>query len=132
MGAALGSSSIDVSLIGAGSDVVFNYSGVNLAAGTRYAFQADFNSVNFGSPAGSITYYTDSDGYGEQNYFRTPDDPADTGYTTGLEAVQGVVTVDVASVPEPGTLILTGTALVAGAIGAHLKRRRKAKADLTE
>ena len=126
MGAALGSSSIDVSLIGAGSDVVFNYSGVNLAAGTRYAFQADFNSVDFGSPAGLITYYTNSDGYGDQNYFRTPD------YTTGLEAVQGVVTVDVASVPEPGTLILTGTALVAGAIGAYIKRRRKTKADLTE
>jgi hypothetical protein len=123
---ALGSSSIDVSLIGAGSDVVFNYSGVNLAADTRYAFQADFNSVNFGPPAGSISYYTDSDGYGDQNYFRTPD------YFTGTEAVRGVVTVDVASVPEPGTLILTGTALVAGAIGAYIKRRRKTKADLTE
>jgi hypothetical protein len=131
MGAALGSSSIAVSLIGAGSDVVFNYSGVNLAANTRYAFQADFNSVLFG-PTGSITYYTNSDGYRDQNYFRTPDDPADTGYTTGLEGVQGVVTVDVASVPEPGTLILTGTALAAGAIGAYIKRRRKAKADLTE
>ena len=124
---ALGSSSIDVSAISElGSNVVFNYSGVNLAADTRYAFQADFNSVNFGPPAGSISYYTDSDGYGDQNYFRTPD------YFTGTEAVRGVVTVDVASVPEPGTLILTGTALAAGAIGAYIKRRRKAKADLTE
>ena len=126
IGAALGSSSIDVSLIGAGSDVVFNYSGVNLAASTRYAFQADFNSVDFGSAAGSITFYTDSDGYGSENYFRTPDN------TTGLEAVLGVVTVDVASVPEPGTLILTGTAMAAGAIGAYIKRLRKTKADLTE
>jgi hypothetical protein len=32
---------------------------------------------------------------------------------------------DPASVPEPGTLILTGSALVAGAVGAYLKRRRK-------
>lgn len=118
-GAALGSSVINVSAISAlGSNVVFNYSGVNLDANTRYAFQADFRSVLFG-PTGSISYYTDSDGYGDQNYFRTPD------YFTGTEAVQGVVTVDVASVPEPGTLILTGTALVAGAIGAYIKRRRK-------
>lgn len=29
------------------------------------------------------------------------------------------------SVPEPGTLILTGSALVAGAIGAYFKRRRR-------
>jgi len=126
-GAALGSSAIEVSAISAlGSNVVFNYSGVNLAADTRYAFQADFNSVNFGSPDGLITYYTNVDGYESENYFRTPN------YTTGLEAVRGVVTVDVASVPEPGTLILTGTALAAGAIGAYIKRRRKAKADLTE
>jgi hypothetical protein len=125
-GAALGSSAIEVSAISAlGSNVVFNYSGVNLDANTRYAFQADFRSILFG-PTGSISYYTDSDGYGDQNYFRTP------ANTTGLEAVRGVVTVDVASVPEPGTLILTGTALAAGAIGAYIKRRRKAKADLTE
>ena len=33
------------------------------------------------------------------------------------------------AVPEPGTLILTGTALVAGAVGAYLKRRRKNRAE---
>jgi len=62
-GAALGSSAIEVSAISAlGSNVVFNYSGVNLDANTRYAFQADFRSILFG-PTGSISYYTDSDGY---------------------------------------------------------------------
>ena len=34
------------------------------------------------------------------------------------------------SVPEPGTLILTGTALVTGAVGAFIKRRRKANAEI--
>jgi len=35
-----------------------------------------------------------------------------------------------AAVPEPGTMILTGTALAAGAVGAYFKRRRKAKAEV--
>jgi len=34
------------------------------------------------------------------------------------------------AVPEPGTMILTGTALAAGAVGAYFKRRRKAKAEV--
>jgi hypothetical protein len=34
-----------------------------------------------------------------------------------------------ATVPEPGTLILTGTALVAGAVGAYIKRRRNNRAQ---
>ncbi len=37
---------------------------------------------------------------------------------------------DPASVPEPGTLILTGTALTAGAIAAFIKRRRRAKSGV--
>ena len=35
-----------------------------------------------------------------------------------------------AAVPEPGTMILTGSALVAGAIGAYIKRRRKSKSQV--
>jgi hypothetical protein len=37
---------------------------------------------------------------------------------------------DTTSVPEPGTMILTGTALAAGAVGAYFKRRRKAKVEV--
>ena len=33
------------------------------------------------------------------------------------------------AVPEPGTLILTGSALAAGAVGAYFKRRRKARTE---
>ncbi len=36
---------------------------------------------------------------------------------------------DPASVPEPGTMILTGSALVAGAICAQIKRRRKKRTE---
>ena len=36
---------------------------------------------------------------------------------------------DPATVPEPGTLILTGSALVAGAVGAYIKRRRNNRAQ---
>jgi hypothetical protein len=39
---------------------------------------------------------------------------------------------DPASVPEPGTMILTGTALTVGAIGAYIKRRRKIKTKVAE
>ncbi len=35
-----------------------------------------------------------------------------------------------AAVPEPGTMVLTGSALVAGAIGAYIKRRRKSKSQV--
>lgn len=34
---------------------------------------------------------------------------------------------DTTSVPEPGTMILTGSALAAGAISTYFKRRRKDK-----
>ena len=37
--------------------------------------------------------------------------------------------MDVTAVPEPGTMILTGAALAAGAVGAYFKRRRKAKRE---
>jgi len=33
-----------------------------------------------------------------------------------------------AAIPEPGTMILTGSALLAGAVGAYIKRRRKNRA----
>jgi hypothetical protein len=36
---------------------------------------------------------------------------------------------DPASVPEPGTMVLTGSALVAGAICAQIKRRRKKRTE---
>ena len=35
-----------------------------------------------------------------------------------------------ASVPEPATLILTGSALAAGAVGAYFKRRRKVSTEV--
>ena len=37
---------------------------------------------------------------------------------------------DSTSVPEPATIILTGSALAVGAIGAYFKRRRKPQTEI--
>jgi hypothetical protein len=49
--------------------------------------------------------------------------------TTGLVTMVGPAFTLYSSVPEPGTMILTGTALAAGAVGAYFKRRRKPKRE---
>ena len=56
----------------------------------------------------------------------------ETGLNTGSSAsgvslFQASLTV---SVPEPATMILTGSALAAGAIGAYFKRRRKPQTEI--
>jgi hypothetical protein len=62
---------------------------------------------------------------GISNYWASP-----TSLHTNHVAIQ--LYYDAASVPEPGTMILTGTALTAGAIGAYIKRRRKIKTKVAE
>lgn len=62
---------------------------------------------------------------GISNYWASP-----TSQHTNHVAIQ--LYYDPASVPEPGTMILTGTALTAGAIGAYIKRRRKIKTKVAE
>ena len=51
-----------------------------------------------------------------------------SGPTTG--AGSGPAFSLYATVPEPGTMILTGSALIAGAVGAHFKRRRKKRLEV--
>jgi hypothetical protein len=43
-------------------------------------------------------------------------------------AMNGIVEVGTTAVPEPGTLILTGSALLAGAIGVYFTRRHRDQA----
>jgi len=62
---------------------------------------------------------------GISNYWASP-----TSAHSNHVAIQ--LYYDPASVPEPGTMILTGTALTAGAIGAYIKRRRKIKTKVAE
>ena len=70
---------------------------------------------------GGTSYRVES---GISDFWSDPTRGADTNAAVALY-------YDPASVPEPGTMILTGSALVAGAIGAFIKRRRKSpsKAD---
>ena len=53
-------------------------------------------------------------------------DPVKTATTD----MAGYLYYDSASVPEPATMILTGSALAAGAIGAYFKRRRKPQTEI--
>ncbi len=54
----------------------------------------------------------------------------DSEYGTGDGANYFTFSVNATAVPEPSTMILTGTALAAGAVGSYFKRRRKAKAEV--
>ena len=90
----------------------------NLSAGARYAFFTDFSDV---TDVGALHFYVNSSSYPGQNYIID---------NIGLANQSVVGTVEVAAVPEPGTLILTGSVLAVGAIGAYIKRRRKNRAQL--
>lgn len=59
---------------------------------------------------------------GISDYWATPT-------SSGANHVAIQLYYDPTSVPEPGTMILTGSALVAGAICAQIKRRRKKRTE---
>ena len=96
----------------------------NLSADARYAFFTDFSGV---VDPGALHFYVNNSSYSDQNninqnYINTSN--------TGVSGQSVVGTVEVAAVPEPGTLILTGSVLAVGAIGAYIKRRRKNRAQV--
>ena len=96
----------------------------NLSAGARYAFFTDFSDV---TDVGALHFYVNNSSYSDQNninqnYINTSN--------TGVSGQSVVGTVEVSAVPEPGTLILTGSVLAVGAIGAYIKRRRKNRAQV--
>ena len=90
----------------------------NLSANARYAFFTDFSDV---TNVGALHFYVNNSSYSDQNYISD---------NLGFPNQSVVGTVEVAAVPEPGTLILTGSVLAVGAIGAYIKRRRKNRAQL--
>ena len=103
----------------AGALYQFNFTGSNaisLAATTRYAFALTTTSGNLSG--------------------RTTDTPIPGEYGVWLDgtntwdffSASGQVEVETTAVPEPGTLILTGSALLAGAIGVYFTRRHKDQA----
>jgi hypothetical protein len=92
----------------------------NLVAGRTYTVDLTFSTATVGQFTTGGTYSVEP---GISNYWASP-----TAGAAGSVAVQ--IYYDTTSVPEPGTMILTGTALAAGAVGAYFKRRRKAKAEV--
>jgi hypothetical protein len=91
-----------------------------LLASRTYTLDLAFAGATVDQFTKGGTYSVES---GISNYWASP-----TAGATGSVAVQ--IYYDTTSVPEPGTMILTGTALAAGAVGAYFKRRRKAKAEV--
>lgn len=90
----------------------------NLSANARYAFFTDFSDV---LDVGALHFYVNNSSYFGQNYISD---------NIGFPDQSVVGTVEVAAVPEPGTLILTGSVLAVGGIGAYIKRRRKNRAQV--
>ena len=96
----------------------FSSLNINLASGGNYAFQANFTGL---TNANALNVYSESGSWNGQNSFVA-------NGATG-RSLNAVVTVDeTTAVPEPGTLILTGSALLAGAIGVYFTRRHRDQA----
>jgi hypothetical protein len=95
----------------------FSSLNLNLASGGNYAFKANFVSL---TNAKALAVYVESGSWYGQNAFN--------GSSLVGESLNAVVTVETTAVPEPGTLILTGSALLAGAIGVYFTRRHRDQA----
>lgn len=100
--------------------VKFNFASSNLilTANTHYAFIASFSPS--GPVSGNIYSSAVSNPYSNVDnliYYTSPNN---------YYAMSG--TVETTAVPEPGTLILTGSALLAGAIGVYFTRRHRDQA----
>ena len=96
----------------------FTGSNVTLAADTSYGFTVNMSGIT----KGSLTLYygspiTEQNSYSVSNSTFT----ADIGMDLAGQ-------VDVTAVPEPGTFVLSGFALAAGAICVWIKRRRHGEA----
>ncbi len=120
-GSSLASRTYDASLISSTNvstapSVGFNFSSSNLVltANTHYAFIASASS----SGNISASFVT--------NPYSNVDNMIFNGQVFNQYAISGIV--ETTAVPEPGTLILTGSALLAGAIGVYFTRRHRDQA----
>ena len=122
-GSALATASINVSSLPNNPNdgaTIFNFSsfGLSIANNTRYAFYTDNSEIT----QASYLIMQFSDG----NYM-SPENAIYNGVGQDW-AMNGTVEVESTAVPEPGTLILTGSALLAGAIGVYFTRKHRDQA----
>lgn len=132
-GAALSTSnSIDASTLWTGgytNQATFTgFTHYELAANTRYAYQLNTSGLTSGQVAFNAGALTNSTTTGQYRFYSSN---GGTSYdlTGDYNILSGFV--DVTAVPEPTTLVLTGGALAAGAIGAYFNRRRRATQPTT-
>ena len=132
-GAALSTSnSIDASTLWTGAytnQATFTgFTYYELAANTRYAYQLNTSGLTAGAVEVNAGALTNSTTTGQNRFFSSN---GGTSYdlTGDYNILSGFV--DVTAVPEPTTLVLTGGALAAGAIGAYFNRRRRATQPAT-
>ncbi len=105
----------------AGTENVITWDNVfSLASSTTYSITIDSTS-DFRSIGTASSSYSVSGGISD--YWANPVNNATTD--VGIKLYY-----DPASVPEPATMILTGSALAAGAVGAFFKRRRKVSTEV--
>ena len=93
----------------------FTGTNLTLAASTSYGFTVNMSGIT----SGSLTLYYGSPIIGQNSYHYN----GSTFTADNTDDLAGQV--DVTAVPEPGTLILSGFALAAGAACVWMKRRRK-------
>lgn len=129
-GSSLATASIDASTIGVDGLYTFNFTGANaidLYNEDTYAFKVDLSGVNFSAPTAgppNVLYaYKTETGPAGSNRFSSYAPNGTAGYS------QGLVLVDVAAVPEPGTLILFGVTMAIGGVATAIRKRRKRKVD---
>ena len=130
--------------------------GVTGDTGVAYSLKNSFNTViasGSGTTSGSGVLTFDSNYFGAETY-RLEISGLDAGYTlknsanlTGgaFNVTDGLLITSFSddsapsslyqasltvTVPEPATMILTGSALAVGAIGAYFKRRRKSQTEI--
>ena len=115
------SNSSTITSVITGDTASFNFAtpnfGQNLSALTTYTiYIKNLNSGIYGTTDGTITSGTSPLNF---NGSTTVD------HNTSSKDYYNNFALNVTAVPEPGTLILTGATLAAGAVGAWWKRRRQ-------
>jgi hypothetical protein len=117
-GGILGFAELNLATVGGTDFYSFGFSrGPSLEANKRYAFMTDISHVN---DANYMRFYNNGGTFEGQNLIE--------GSIGQDRSILGEVFVETTAVPEPGTLILTGSALLAGAIGVYFTRRHKDQA----
>ncbi len=97
----------------------FQFTGANaisLEANKHYAFLLETSGVGI--------YFNNTNSTSENAIYKN----SGSNEAINFQSVAGQVEVETTAVPEPGTLILTGSALLAGAIGVYFTRRHRDQA----